>query len=167
VSKRERSGSNGPPDEGEVPAAIIAQLRGFTTAMDRYIDVHGSRHGLHRTDLHALGHVMDASIRGVQLTPGELAAVLNLSPPATSALLARLESVGHVRRSHSATDRRRVAIEMTDEARRVGREVFAPIGSAVRGVIDELTPEEQYVVLRFLDRVVEAAEGAAGSGGMP
>ena len=166
MSNRAPSSDPGRP-EADVSAAIIDRLRGFTTAMDRYIDVHGGRHGLHRTDLNALAHVMDASARGGELTPGQLASALNLSPPATSALLARLESVGHVRRSHSPTDRRRVAIEMTDEARGVGRDVFAPIGAAVRGVIDELSPAEQEVVLRFLTRAVEAAEESAHPDGMP
>jgi DNA-binding MarR family transcriptional regulator len=161
-----RSRRPGPPPGDDVAAAIIARLRAFTTAMDRYVDVHGGRHGLHRTDLNALAHVMDASQRGSELTPGELASALNLSPPATSALLTRLESVGHVRRSHSPTDRRRVAIEMTDEARGVGREVFAPIGSAVRDVIDELAPDERQVVLRFLTRLVEVAEESGRPDGM-
>ena len=140
--------------------AIIARLREFTTAMDHYIDAHGGRHGLHRTDLNALGHVMDASRRGEDLGPGELAAALNLSAPATSALLARLEGVGHVQRRHSASDRRRVSIEMTDEAMLVGREVFAPIGGAIREVVAGFTPQEQEVVLRFLGEVVDRTNAA-------
>jgi DNA-binding MarR family transcriptional regulator len=141
--------------------AIIGELRAFATALDRYVDAHGGRHGLHRTDLNALGHVMDAGRLGRALTPGELASALNLSAPATSALLARLEAVGHVRRSHSATDRRRVSIELTEEARRVGREVFSPIGAAVREVTARFDAREREVVRRFLADVVEATNAAA------
>ncbi|HET8767519.1 MAG TPA: MarR family transcriptional regulator [Pedococcus sp.] len=150
-----------PTPPAAMEAAIIERLREFTTAMDHYIDAHGGRHGLHRTDLNALGHVMEANRRGEDLGPGELASALNLSAPATSALLARLEGVGHVQRRHSATDRRRVSIEMTDEAMQVGRDVFAPIGGAIRDVIAGFTPEEREVVLRFLGEVVDRTHAAA------
>jgi DNA-binding MarR family transcriptional regulator len=153
-----------PQPAADLHEAIIERLREFTTAMDRYIDAHGGRHGLHRTDLNALGHVMDASRRGEDLGPGELAAALNLSAPATSALLARLEGVGHVQRRHSATDRRRVSIQMTDEAMQVGREVFAPIGGAIRDVVAGFTPSEREVVLRFLSEIVDRTTVAAQLG---
>jgi DNA-binding MarR family transcriptional regulator len=153
-----------PQPPTDLDEAIIERLREFTTAMDRYIDAHGGRHGLHRTDLNALGHVMDASRRGEDLGPGELAAALNLSAPATSALLARLEGVGHVQRRHSATDRRRVSIQMTDEAMQVGREVFAPIGGAIRDVVAGFTPSEREVVLRFLSEIVDRTTVAAQLG---
>lgn len=150
-----------PTASAALDAAIIDRLRDFTTAMDHYIDAHGGRHGLHRTDLNALAHVMDASRRGEDLGPGELAAALNLSAPATSALLSRLEGVGHVQRRHSATDRRRVSIEMTDAAMAVGRDVFAPIGGAIREVVAGFTPQEREVVLRFLSEVVERTNAAS------
>jgi DNA-binding MarR family transcriptional regulator len=151
-----------PTTTGDPAAGIIAELRAFSTALDRYIDAHGGRQGLHRTDLNALGHVMEAGRLGRALTPGELAAALNLSAPATSALLSRLEAVGHVHRTHSTDDRRRVSIELTEDARRVGREVFSPIGTAIRQVIDRYEPREREVVLRFLGDVVEATSAAAG-----
>ena len=140
--------------------AIIALLRQFTTAMDRYVEVRGLAHGIHRTDLHALGHVMDAARAGRELSPGELAVALNLSSPATSALLTRLERVGHVRRSHSTTDRRRVAVEMTGEAMEVGRAIFLPLGDAIADVVAHLSSDEQETVMRFLADLVEATDRA-------
>lgn len=142
--------------------AIIDLLRAFSTAMERYIEVHGAAHGLHRTDLYALAHVMDAAREGRRLTPGELANALNLSSPATSALLSRLEAVGHVRRSHSTTDRRRVSVEMTDEAVGVGRAIFMPLAEDIAQVVADLSVAEQETVLRFLAGVVEAAANAEG-----
>lgn len=138
--------------------AIIDQLRAFSTAMERYIGVHGAVHGLHRTDLYALAHVMDAARDGRQLTPGELADALNLSSPATSALLSRLEGVGHVRRNHSTTDRRRVSVEITEEAMGVGRAIFMPLADDIAKVVAGLSVSEQETVLRFLTGVVEAAD---------
>jgi DNA-binding MarR family transcriptional regulator len=159
--------SRQPSASAALDAAIIDRLRTFTTAMDHYIDAHGGRHGLHRTDLNALAHVMDASRRGEDLGPGELASALNLSAPATSALLSRLEGVGHVQRRHSETDRRRVSIEMTEAAMQVGREVFAPIGGAIREVIAGYSPQEREVVLRFLSEVVDRTIAASDPGPAP
>jgi DNA-binding MarR family transcriptional regulator len=143
-----------------VSAAIIDALRAFTTAMDRYIDVHGGAVGMHRTDLVALGHVMEAGRAGDHLTPTELASALNLSAPATSALLTRLEGVGHVQRTHASSDRRRVSIEMTDGAMAVGRQVFGPLAGEMQAAIGAYTRPEQELVLRFLTDVL-AATGRA------
>jgi DNA-binding MarR family transcriptional regulator len=148
------------PPGDPLSAAIIDALRAFTTSMDRYIDVHGGAVGMHRTDLVALAHVMDAGRRGDHLTPTELSAALNLSPPATSALLSRLESVGHVRRTHASSDRRRVSVEMTDVAQGVGRRVFGPLAAEMAGAIEAYTPQERDLVLRFLTDVLAATARA-------
>lgn len=148
-----------------VAAAIVDALRAFTTAMDRYIDLHGGAVGMHRTDLVALAHVMDASRQGEHLTPGELAAALNLSAPATSALLTRLESVGHVQRTHASSDRRRVSIEMTDDAMAVGRRVFGPLAMEMQTAIGAYGRSDQELVLRFLTDILEATARATSSSG--
>lgn len=129
--------------------------------MDRYVDVHGGARGMHRTDLNALAHVLAAARQDKQLTPGELASALHLSPPATSALLTRLETAGHVHRTHDATDRRRVSVEMTDEAMQVGREIFTPVAMAITSVIAGLSARDQAVVERFLADVVAATQDAS------
>jgi DNA-binding MarR family transcriptional regulator len=139
---------------------IIDALRAFATEMDRYIDTRGGAVGLHRTDLNALAHVLEARRSGGELSPGELAHRLSLSPPATSALLRRLESVGHVRRTHSEVDRRRVAVEMTDEAMEVAGGIFGPIGATMRDTIASYSVAERETVLRFLTDAVDAVERA-------
>ncbi|GAB3074056.1 MarR family winged helix-turn-helix transcriptional regulator [Pedococcus soli] len=143
---------------------IIDALRAFSTEMDRYIDTRGGAVGLHRTDLNALAHVLDARRTGGDLSPGELAHRLSLSPPATSALLRRLESVGHVRRTHSEVDRRRVAVEMTDEAMGVAAGIFGPIATTMRETIASYSLAERETVLRFLTDAVDAAERATNAG---
>lgn len=151
----------GPGPQGpELAMEIIDALRAFATEMDRYIDTRGGEVGLHRTDLNALAHVLDARRTGEGLSPGDLAARLSLSPPATSALLRRLESVGHVRRTHSEVDRRRVAVEMTDEAMEVAGGIFGPIGATMRETISSYSVAERETVLRFLTDAVDAVERA-------
>lgn len=156
----QRSGDQ-TPQAAALASGIIEELRAFTTAMDRYIDVHGAAHGLHRTDLHALAHIMEASRSGDEVSPGDLASALNLSSPATSALLSRLEAVGHVRRSHSVADRRRVSVAMTQEALSVGGQVFGPLGAAIRDLVADLSMPDRQTVLQFLQDVVAVTDGLA------
>ncbi|MEP6855669.1 MAG: MarR family transcriptional regulator [Pedococcus sp.] len=148
---------------------IIDALRAFTTEMDRYIATRGGAAGLHRTDLNALAHVLDARRCGGELSPGELAHALGLGAPATSAMLRRLESVGHVRRTHSQVDRRRVSVEMTDDAMGVAAGIFGPIATTMRDTIASYSVAERETVLRFLTDAVEAATQARtdGDGGAP
>lgn len=140
--------------------AILDALREYVMETDRYVDERGGAAGLHRTDLDALTHVLGAARSGVTMTPGALSDLLRLSPPATSALLGRLEQVGHVSRSHSATDRRRVQIEVNQQALDVADGVFRPLGAAMGRVIAGFDAAEQALVLRFLVEAVAATREA-------
>ncbi len=148
------AGTNQPDERTEVP--IVDLLRRFSVETDRFVERCSRSRGLHRTDLDALAVIMDASRNGVPLTPGGLAAALSLSPSATSALLDRLGGAGHVRRHRSDTDRRRVALEMSEGAEALGRELFTPLARRVGAVIDGLDDDERRLIARFLAEVIEA-----------
>ena len=144
----------------EVAAALVDALRDYVVETDAYVDDRGGAAGLHRSDLNALAHVQRAAASGESLTPGVLAQLLRLSPPATSALLGRLEQVGHVRRTHSPTDRRRVRIEMSEQAQQVAHGVFAPLGASVGRAMGGYSDDELRLVLRFLHDVTAATRQA-------
>lgn len=150
--------------EREQAAAIVDALRSYVMETDRYISERGGAAGLHRTDLDALTHVLAAAHAGETMTPGALSQLLGLSPPATSALLARLEQVGHVRRAHSATDRRRVEIEVEDQALDVAEAVFRPLGTAMGRMIAQYDQADRATVLRFLHDAVRVTQEARGGG---
>lgn len=153
-----------PPERSrEQSEAIVDALRTYVMETDRYIGERGGAAGLHRTDLDALTHVLAACEQGGTITPGALSELLRLSPPATSALLARLEQVGHVRRAHSSTDRRRVEIEVSDQALDVAEGVFRPLGTAMGRMIAGYSEQERDTVLRFLHDAVRATRSARGA----
>lgn len=145
-------------------ATLIGLLRAFTVETERYVDVRGSQRGLHRTHLHALAHVMGAGGRDGGLTPGELAVALNLSSPATSALLDRLESAGHVVRRPSSTDRRKVTVEMTPQAMGVGREVFEPLARELTAVMEGYDDDQLALVTEFMTAILAATARARETG---
>jgi len=135
---------------------LIRLLRQLTVESARFAEMFGDAHGLHRTDLNALAVVMDAARSGRRMSPGSLAAALHLSPSATTSALDRLEASGHIRRTRDAADRRKIELEMTDKARRVGAGFFAPLAVEFAERWQGFTPEERDTIARFLTGSIEA-----------
>jgi DNA-binding MarR family transcriptional regulator len=136
-------------------------LQTLTVESDRYAERFGARHGLHRTDVNALALVLDAARRGEPMSPSALAKELGLSPSATTALIDRLEALGHVERARPADDRRRVALTVPDTALDEGRRMFVPLAKAFADSWAGFTPAEREVVARFLDVSTEAMKAVS------
>lgn len=115
---------------------------------------------LNQTDMRALHYLIAAKNRSEIATPGQLANYLNISTASTTKLLDRLEEGGHVTRSPHPSDRRALAILITDETHEaalntVGRQHARRFHAAAR-----LTAEERETVIRFLnDMTAEIASG--------
>ncbi|MHA7283930.1 MarR family winged helix-turn-helix transcriptional regulator [Arthrobacter sp. TMS2-4] len=139
---------------------LMALMRQFTVETERYVDVASERDSLYRTDLHALSIMMGAARAGLTVTPGLLREELNLSSPATTALVDRLDSAGHVTRRRSEVDRRQVHLQLTEKARSTGAMLFAPLARHINGVFDQYT-EEQLVLLRdMMQKITDATVSA-------
>ena len=68
------------------------------------------------------------------MTAGRLAERARLSPAAVTALVDRLEERGLARRTRDTEDRRRVLVEVTDEARRGAEELFGPLEESAQAL---------------------------------
>ncbi|MHA7306207.1 MarR family winged helix-turn-helix transcriptional regulator [Arthrobacter sp. TMN-49] len=139
---------------------LFTVMREFTLESDRYVERVASLHGLHRTDLNALGFLVRPSREGKTMTPGKLGEALNLSSPATTALVDRLERSGHVVRQRDQADRRQIQLAMTEHARNVGRTLFLPLAMELSGAVENYTPEELDLVERFLRDMTSATATA-------
>ena len=131
-------------------------LRQLTVETDRFAEVFGETHGMHRTDLNALVVIMDSSRRGEPISPTQLARALHLSASATTAVLDRLEGAGHVYRDRDPSDRRRVGLLVADQALRVGEQFFTPLGTEMSRVWATFTAAERATIERFLTMSIEA-----------
>ena len=145
--------------------ALSEALRAFAVEVEQYIHAAGGVEAIHRTDLSALSLAMDADAEGNQLTPGELATRMSLSPSATTSMLDRLEAAGHVVRSRTSSDRRLVTVTATDKARETGYRIFAPLASAFATVMDGYTPDQLALVERFLNQITDATRSARSGAG--
>lgn len=148
------------PEEGTADdrATLIDALRRFNIESDRFVEVFSTAHHLHRSDMNALAYVSAADEAGEPLSPGQLGAELGLSSPATTALIDRLERVGHLTRERHPSDRRKVVLRTRDQGMRLAVEFFMPLGQALHRVMDEFDVEQLRLVLRFLDRATAAVE---------
>jgi DNA-binding MarR family transcriptional regulator len=153
------------PDETPSAYELMVLMRTLNVESDRFAERFAARHGLHRTDLNALVAILDAGHAGRPLTPGGLGGALNLSPPAITALIDRLERAGHVERRRSAADRRKVEVVMNEQAARLAREFFAPLGRHLSEAIGAFTPEERRVVAHFLQTSIRATSAARRENG--
>ena len=102
------------------------------------MDSAGGRNDMHRTDLNALAVIMRHTARDQIVTPGVLRKELNLSSPATTALIDRLHSSGHVVREREGADRRQVQLRMTPKAYRDGSAMFLPLARHMGAAMAEL-----------------------------
>jgi DNA-binding MarR family transcriptional regulator len=93
---------------------LIAQLHEETQRLYKSVDTYdqavSEALGINRSDLRGL-----KALQHGPLTPKRLAEELALTSGTVTPLLDRLESLGLIRRSASATDRRSLMIEMTTE----------------------------------------------------
>lgn len=136
--------------------ALILLLRRLTVESDHFAELFGQAHSLHRTDLNALVVIMDATLAGRSLRPGELAGELGLSASATTALVDRLQEVGHVHRIRSSHDRRVVELQLDRQAMELGRKFFAPLGQRMSQAWAGVSEQQRETIAEFLRASVDA-----------
>lgn len=140
------------------PHPVLHLLRRVSVASHDHAHRIATDHGLGRTDLRAMTAMAEARVRGGQLTAGELATTLGLSPSATTSLLDRMERMGHVERVHDDHDRRRIVVTLTPAAAGEAREMFGPLAARIAELLPHYTEDELQVVERFLRDAADAID---------
>ncbi|WP_448625964.1 MarR family winged helix-turn-helix transcriptional regulator [Geodermatophilus sp. URMC 64] len=134
---------------------LALMLRRLTVELDAVGQRFADLHGLNRTDVRALVAIMDAARAGRPMTAGGLGAAVELSSASVTALVDRLERVGHVRRVRDEADRRRVVLEMSPTAMAAGAEFFGGLQRDLVGAMAGYSDEELAVVRRFLTEMTD------------
>jgi DNA-binding MarR family transcriptional regulator len=130
-------------------------LRRLTVELDAVGQRFAVEQGLNRTDVRALVAIMDAARRGEALTAGRLGRAVELRSASVTALIDRLERVGHLRRVRDPEDRRRVSLEMSEAAMAAGAAYFGGLHRGLVAAMAAYTDEELSVVRRFLTDMTE------------
>ena len=147
-------------NQGSGPGAemeIVHLLRAVAVELGLHSARFANQNGMHPTDVRALIALMDAARAGEEMTTGRLGTALGLNSAGTTALVDRLERAGHVRRTRSEGDRRKVVVEVDQRAVDLGQSFFGPlIGSAV-ALLQGYDERELAAIRGFLAGVREAA----------
>lgn len=146
-----------PIAESEPGMQIIHALRAVTVELNMIGADFAASHRLHATDLRAIIELLDAERAGAVATPGLLGERLGLNSASVTALVDRLEELGHVRRRRDPTDRRRVLLDITLSAKDLGWAFFGPLMSGIVAATSTFDETEIGTVRRFLETVREAA----------
>jgi DNA-binding MarR family transcriptional regulator len=134
---------------------IALLLRRLTVELDAVGSRFAAVHGLNRTDVRALVAIMDAARRGEALTAGQLGEAVDLRSASVTALVDRLEKVGHVRRERDPEDRRRVALQISESAMAAGGEHFGGLARDLVAAMGTYSDDELTVVRRFLTEMTD------------
>lgn len=110
---------------------------------------------LGQSDMRALHFLIVAQHTNEVVTPGAIATHLGISSASTTKLLDRLEEAGHIVRSPHPSDRRALAITITDQTREAAMQTVGRLQAKRFHAAARLTPEERAVVVRFLDDMTD------------
>ena len=140
----------------ELRRELVDALRGITLDGQRVADTFAHAHGLNSTDMRALVLIMEAELRHQALTAGQLSARLGTSSGATTAVIDRLERIGHIHRNRTHTDRRKVTLHFEPLAMQLAGAYFGPLGAMNDEVMSQYTEEELRTVLSFMRGIRES-----------
>ncbi|MDF0532138.1 MarR family transcriptional regulator [Tsukamurella sp. 8F] len=129
---------------------LVHLLREVALSFDAAMTDFGRRHRLGPRDVRALVLLLDAERAGTVATPGWLAPRLGVNSASCTALVDRLVAAGHVARTPLDTDRRKVALGVTADARALGESFFDPVLAPVRAAARGLSEQEARAVTDFL-----------------
>ncbi|MFB7592781.1 MarR family winged helix-turn-helix transcriptional regulator [Streptomyces sp. NPDC056169] len=96
--------------------------------------------GLHSTDATAVLEIAAAEERGTPLSPARLSERISLSTGATTALLNRLESAGHITRAREHSDRRIVTLRSGAHIQERADEFFGPLAHRLDAAMSHHPP---------------------------
>ena len=121
--------------------------------LSRAFETHlGAQLTVNLTDLAAMEHLISSGPLG----PSELARRLGITPPAVTAVVDRLEELGHATRVTNPADRRAVVVTPAPASVQKAMSILMPMIGDIDATLDGFDAEQQAVIAEYLERVVAA-----------
>jgi DNA-binding MarR family transcriptional regulator len=127
---------------------LMLEIRASQNATDRYDQAVADTLGLNRTDMRCI----DILDREGRLTAGRLAAQTGLTSGAVTTVIDRLEKAGHARRVRDTDDRRRIYVELTDDARHSAGRFYAEHAELAESLYRQYSEEQIELLFEFVKR---------------
>ncbi|MEV8531282.1 MarR family transcriptional regulator [Streptomyces sp. NPDC051211] len=129
---------------------LVHLLRAVTVEFGLRQQEFAARNGMHLTDVRALICLLDADRAGEPASAGLLGARLGVNSAGTTAVIDRLERLGHVVRVRDPQDRRRVLLRVSPAAVELGRAFFGPLIDGLLDAVGTFSAPERDTIRRFL-----------------
>ena len=142
-------------DNPEPSRQLVSLLRALTVELDLFGADFARLHRLHPTDVRALIALVETERAGEALTPGRLAEHLGLDSSSVTALVDRMQRLGHLRREQDPHDRRRVLLRLEDQAQELGWSFFGPLIEEAVTAMETFDEVQLNTVDRFLRAMTE------------
>ena len=139
------------PERAALLTELVRVNRAYQSAVEKMDEAFCQLVGVNRTD----GRCLDIIDQRPGLTAGELAKAIGLSRGD------RLEARGFVERRRDPDDRRRVTVQLTDEANKLAWEAYGPLGEMGMPTLAERTDEDLETIISFLRGGTEINERRA------
>ncbi|GIM84960.1 MarR family winged helix-turn-helix transcriptional regulator [Salinispora arenicola] len=142
----------GPYSEAPSTSRAARALREVIRAASGTRGALARRLGIGVTDAAAIDHLAASPD---PLGPVELGNRLGIRSASATALVDRLVEAGHVARTPHPQDRRRVALQVTDQGYDEVSAALRPMLAGIERAVDRLTPEQAAATAAFLREVAE------------
>lgn len=139
------------PEELDQIVSVLRAVKEWRESEERLSLESRSYMRLNETDMKALRFIIAAKNAGVIVTAGMLADHLSISTASITKMLDRLEKAKHITRAQHPSDRRAVAIGITETTHADARATIGRRHARRFDVAAELSPDERDVVIRFLN----------------
>ncbi|CAN5221459.1 hypothetical protein BH09ACT5_BH09ACT5_17400 [soil metagenome] len=121
--------------------------------LSRDFEAHlGDRLSVNPTDLAAMQHLIVSGPLG----QSELARRLRITPPAVTAVVDRLEELGHATRVTNPADRRAVVVTPAQASVEKAMSYLMPMIVDIDATLDGFDAQQQATIAEYLERVVAA-----------
>jgi DNA-binding MarR family transcriptional regulator len=125
---------------------LLGEIRASQNATDRFDQAVADAIGLNRTDM----RLIDLLDREGRLTAGQLASGSGLTTGAITTAIDRLERSGYARRVRDSSDRRRVFVELTDDAKRNAGRYYSEHARLAEDLYHRYSEEQIELLLGFV-----------------
>ena len=131
------------------PTYALQQIQELSRAFEAHL---AEQLTVNPTDLAAMEHL----IRSGPLGATELARRLGITPPAVTAVVDRLEELGHATRVTNPADRRAVVVTPAPASVTKAMSYLMPMIGDIDATLDGFDADQQAVITDYLERVVAA-----------
>ena len=131
------------------PTYALQEIQELSRAFEAHL---AAQLTVNPTDLAAMEHL----IRSGPLGATELARRLGITPPAVTAVVDRLEELGHATRVTNPADRRAVVVTPAPASITKAMSYLMPMIGDIDATLDGFDADQQAVIADYLQRVVAA-----------